>query len=90
MSYTNFIGGVSPFKQKVYDKEFYFKKDGKKITNQEYCRLQASIGPDVPPSFNLQTNHPDPCGKKEKREYERALNQRKREIKQDDQKRPKK
>ena len=88
MSYTNFIGGVSPFKQKVYDKEFYFKKDGKKITNQEYCRLQASIGPDVPPSFNLQTNHPDPCGKKEKREYERALAKRKREIFEDEQGRP--
>ena len=43
MSYTNFIGGVSPFKQKVYDKEFYFKKDGKKITNQEYCKLQAFL-----------------------------------------------
>ena len=88
MSYTNFIGGVSTFKQKVYDKEFYFKKDGKKITNQEYCRLQASIGPDVPPSFNLQTNHPDPCGKKEKREYERALAKRKREIFEDEQGRP--
>ena len=88
MSYTNFIGGVSPFKQKVYDKEFYFKKDGKKITNQEYCRLQASIGPDVPPSFNLQTNHPDPCGKKEKREYERALAKRKKEIFEDEQGRP--
>ena len=88
MSYTNFIGGVSPFKQKVYDKEFYFKKDGKKITNQEYCKLQASIGPDVPPSFNLQTNHPDPCGKKEKREYERALAKRKREIFEDEQGRP--
>ena len=70
------------------DKEFYFKKDGKKITNQEYCKLQASIGPDVPPSFNLQTNHPDPCGKKEKREYERALAKRKREIFEDEQGRP--
>jgi|TARA_R100000081_G_scaffold89498_1_gene62474 hypothetical protein len=88
MAYTDFIGGVSPFKQKVYDKEFYFKKDGKKITNQEYCRLQASIGPDVPPSFNLQTNHPDPCGKKEKREYERALAKRKKEIFEDEQGRP--
>ena len=88
MSYTNFIGGVSPFKQKVYDKEFYFKKDGKKITNQEYCKLQASIDPDVPPSFNLQTNHPDPCGKKEKREYERALAKRKKEIFEDEQGRP--
>ena len=91
MGYFKVTGGVAtPLKQKVYDKEFYFKKDGKSITNQEYCRLQSSIGPDVPPNFSLTTNHPDPCGKKEKREYERALNQRKREIKQDDQKRPKK
>ena len=90
MGYFKTVGGVTtPLTQKVYDKEFYFKKDGKEITNQEYCRLQNSIDSDVPPSFNLQTNHPDPCGKKEKREYERALNQRKREIKQDDQKRPK-
>tara|TARA_R110002020_G_scaffold40256_4_gene119167 strand:+ start:1173 stop:1445 length:273 start_codon:yes stop_codon:yes gene_type:complete len=90
MGYFKTIGGVTtPLTQKVYDKEFYFKKDGKSITNQEYCKLQSSIDSDIPPSFSLTTDHPDPCGKKEKREYDRAVNQRKREIKQDDQKRPK-
>lgn len=78
MGYFKTIGGVtSPLTQKVYDQEFWFKKDGKSITNQEYCRLQSSIGPDVPPDFNLTTNHPDACGKKEKREYDRKDNQKK-------------
>jgi hypothetical protein len=88
MGYFNSIGGVaSPLKQKepqgkgTYNNTeedfknrntYYYRKDGKKITQYEYCKLQSKIGPDVPPSFDLTTDDPDPCGKKAKTEKARS------------------
>ena len=53
---------------------YWYKKDGKKITKYIYCKWQKKIPPDTPPTFNLQTNDPDPCGLKKKREEERKKN----------------
>tara|TARA_Y100000593_G_C4241092_1_gene302176 strand:+ start:580 stop:855 length:276 start_codon:yes stop_codon:yes gene_type:complete len=53
---------------------YWYKKDGVKITKYIYCKWQKKIPPDTPPTFNLQTNDPDPCGLKKKREEERKKN----------------
>ena len=86
MKHLNILGGVSPFTQKepegrgTYnnteedmrkDNPYYYRKDGKRITQYIYCKLQSKIGPDAPPSFDLTTNDPDPCGKKAKTEEAR-------------------
>tara|TARA_R100001530_G_C4233297_1_gene133230 strand:- start:275 stop:565 length:291 start_codon:yes stop_codon:yes gene_type:complete len=88
MGYFKVTGGVAtPFLQKKkkasyeiteeeHSKEdpYWYKKDGIKITKYIYCKWQKKIPPDVPPSFNLQTNNPDPCDLKKKREEERKKN----------------
>ena len=53
-------------------KPYWYKKDGKRITQHIYCELQKEIPPDVPPSFSLTTNDPDPCGIKAKHKADRA------------------
>ena len=57
------VGGVTtPFLQtgsyETTEKEhseqnpYWYKKDGKKITQYIYCKLQKKIPPDTPPTFN--------------------------------------
>jgi|TARA_R100001463_G_scaffold135814_1_gene199760 hypothetical protein len=75
MGYFKVTGGVAtPFLQ---TEDYWFKKDGEDISQEQYCEYQSQIGPDVPPSFDLTTNHPDVCGLKAKRDKEREDNQRK-------------
>ena len=90
MGYFKVTGGVAtPFLQKekasyetteeehAKEKPYWYKKDGVKITKYIYCEWQKKIPPDVPPSFNLQTNDPDACGLIAKRKKERTDNQKK-------------
>tara|TARA_R100001015_G_scaffold3775_1_gene1312 strand:- start:9 stop:353 length:345 start_codon:yes stop_codon:yes gene_type:complete len=89
MGYFNSIGGVaSPLKQKepqgkgTYNNTeedfknrntYYYKNNGKKITQYEYCKLQGKINQDTGQGGEgLQTDDPDPCGKKAKTEKARS------------------
>ena len=69
MGYFKTIGGVTtPLLQK---ENYWFKNNGKTITQAEYCKIQSEIGDDETKGAGLQTNHPDACGLKAKREKER-------------------
>ena len=73
MGYFKVTGGVAtPVLQK--EKQYWFKNNGKTITQAEYCKVQSSIGNDETKGAGLQTNHPDACGKIAKREEERKKN----------------
>jgi len=76
MGYFKTIGGVTtPFLQ---TEAYYFKNNGKTITQEEYCDLQSKINQDTGEGGQgLQTNHPDACGLKAKRDKDRADNQKK-------------
>ena len=68
-------GGVAtPFLQ---TEEYWFKNNGKTITQKEYCKIQSEIGNDETKGAGLQTSHPDACGLKAKRDKDREDNQRK-------------
>lgn len=68
-------GGVAtPFFQ---TEEYWFKNNGKTITQKQYCKIQSGIGNDETKGAGLQTNHPDACGLKAKREKARKDNQKK-------------
>ncbi len=77
MGYFKVTGGVAtPFLQK--EKTYYFKNNGKTITQKQYCEAQAKINQDTGEGgMGLQTNHPDACGLKAKRDKEREDNQKK-------------
>jgi len=72
MGYFKVTGGVAtPFLQ---TEAYYFKNNGKEITQEQYCKEQDAIGEDETKGAGLQTNHPDACGKIAKREKERKEN----------------
>ena len=75
MGLFKFIGGVAtPFLQT----EYWFKNNGKKITQAEYCKIQSKINQNTGEGGKgLQTNHPDACGLKAKREKARKENNKK-------------
>ena len=77
MGYFKVTGGVTtPFLQKA--EAYWFKNNGKTITKKEYCNLQGKINQDTGEGGQgLQTNHPDACGLKAKRDEDRADSQRK-------------
>ena len=88
MGYFKVTGGVAtPFLQKKeasyetteeeHSKEssYWYKNNGKKITKHIYCELQGKINQDTGEGgHGLQTNDPDACGLKAKREEERRKN----------------
>ena len=87
MGYFKVAGGVTtPFLQ---TETYYFKNNGETITQEQYCKIVKGIGDNETKGGGLQTNHPDACGNKAKIEKDRAENQRKKEVKSDDQKKPK-
>lgn len=67
-------GGKSP--EKTTPGEYWFKNNGKDITQAEYCEAQGKISNETQ-GGGLQTNHPDACGLKAKRNKEREDNQKK-------------
>ena len=68
MGYFNSIGGVaSPLKQKL--PQYRYKVNGKKVTYKEYKKAWKHGVENRRP--NLQTNDPDPFGKKTKHKKER-------------------
>ena len=72
MGYFKVTGGVAtPFLQK---EEYWFKNDGKVITQAQYCKIQSDIGNDETKGAGLQTNHPDACGNKAKTKKARKEN----------------
>ena len=86
MGYFKVTGGVAtPFLQtgsyetteEEHSKEnpYWYKNNGKKITKHIYCELQSKIDQDTGEGgHGLQTNDPDACGLKAKREKERKEN----------------
>tara|TARA_R100000458_G_C8246331_1_gene224205 strand:- start:137 stop:358 length:222 start_codon:yes stop_codon:yes gene_type:complete len=69
MGYFKVTGGIaSPLLQK---EEYWFKNNGKTITQEEYCKIQKGIGDDETKGAGLQTNHPDACGIKAKHKKDR-------------------
>ena len=90
MGYFKTIGGVTtPFLQKKkpsyetteeeHSKEnpYWYKNNGKKITQHIYCKIQSEIGDDETKGAGLQTNDPDACGLIAKRNKERKDNKKK-------------
>ena len=88
MGYFKVTGGVAtPFLQvgsyetteEEHSKEnpYWYKNNGKKITQYIYCKIQSDIGGDETKGAGLQTNDPDACGLKAKRDKDRKDNQRK-------------
>ena len=79
MGYFKVAGGVaSPLKQEKKAETYWFKNNGKTITQKQYCEAQSKINQDTGEGGQgLQTNHPDACGLKAKREKERKDNQKK-------------
>jgi len=75
MGYFKVTGGVAtPFLQ---TESYWFKNNGKNITQAEYCKIQSKINQNTGQGgHGLQTNHPDACGLKAKRDKDRADNQR--------------
>ena len=79
MGYFKVTGGVAtPFLQ---TETYWFKNNGKTITQAEYCKIQGGIGDDETKGGGLQTNHPDACGLKAKREKARKENAKKKKPK---------
>ena len=66
MGYLNVNGGVSPLKQRV--QKYWFKINGKPVSQKQYCAYQNKPGGDEP---GKTTNHPDPCGIKAKHKTDR-------------------
>ena len=78
MGYFKVAGGVaSPLKQEKKAETYWFKNNGKTITQSQYCKVQSEICDDETKGAGLQTNHPDACGLIAKREKERKDNQKK-------------
>tara|TARA_R100000544_G_C2166275_1_gene30072 strand:+ start:151 stop:390 length:240 start_codon:yes stop_codon:yes gene_type:complete len=77
MGYFKVTGGVTTaFFQK--EEKYWFKNNGKTITQKEYCSLQSKIDQNTGEGgMGLQTSHPDACGLKAKREKQRKNNQKK-------------
>ena len=71
MGYFKVTGGVAtPFLQ---TEKYWFKNNGKTITQKEYCKIQSEISNETQ-GGGLQTNHPDACGLKANREKKRKDN----------------
>ena len=83
MGLFKIVGGVAaPFLQtgsyenteEEHSKQnpYWYKNNGKKITQHIYCELQSKINQDTGEGgHGLQTNDPDPCGIKAKHKKDR-------------------